>query len=100
MFVSGWKNALVGLVTADLPLGMSYGWGGQKHKRHHGNPHDVGDEPDLKVGAIAYTDEQARARRGAGRLAAMYQAYLFFPLTTFLAWGLVGLGFEHLYEEG
>src|SRR5260370_15246292 len=99
MFASGWKNALVGLVTADLLLGMSYGWWVQKHNRHHGNPNDVDLDPDIKVGAIAYTDEQARARRGAGRLAAMYQAYLFLPLTTFLAWSMHAAGFEYLVKE-
>src|ERR1700674_5354054 len=86
MFAAPGKNALVGLVTANLLLGVSYGWWVQKHNRHHGNPNDVDLDPDIKVGAIAYNDEQAQARRGAGRLAAMYQAYLFFPLTTFLAW--------------
>src|SRR6267142_22160 len=80
MFASPGKNALVGLVTANLLLGVSYGWWVQKHNRHHGNPNDVDLDPDIKVGAIAYNDEQAQARRGAGRLAAMYQAYLFFPL--------------------
>ena len=99
MFVSGWKNALVGLVTADVLLGMSYGWWVQKHNRHHGNPNDVDLDPDIKVGAIAYTDEQARARRGAGRLAAMYQAYLFFPLTTFLAWSMHVTGVTYLIKE-
>ncbi len=99
MFVSGRKNAIVGLVTADLLLGMSYGWWVQKHNRHHGNPNDVDLDPDIKVGAIAYTDEQARARRGAGRLAAMYQAYLFFPLTTFLAWSMHVTGLSYLIKE-
>jgi len=99
MFVSSWKNALVGLVTADLLLGMSYGWWVQKHNRHHGNPNDVDLDPDIKVGAIAYTDEQAQARRGAGRLAAMYQAYLFFPLTTFLAWSMHVTGLTYLVKE-
>ena len=72
MFASPGKNALVGLFTANLLLGVSYGWWVQKHNRHHGNPNDVDLDPDIKVGAIAYTDEQAEARRGAGRLAAMY----------------------------
>src|SRR5260370_18550289 len=35
-FVSGWKNALVGLVTADLLLDMSYGWWRPKANPHHG----------------------------------------------------------------
>src|SRR5712691_4050086 len=87
------------LVTVDLLLGRSYGWWVQKHNRHHGNPNDVDLDPDIKVGAIAYTDEQARARRGAGRLAAMYQAYLFFPLTTFLAWSMHVTGLTYLIKE-
>ena len=99
MFASPGKNALVGLVTADLMLGMSYGWWVQKHNRHHGNPNDVDLDPDIKVGAIAYTEEQALARRGAGRLAAMYQAYLFFPLTTFLAWSMHVTGLAYLIKE-
>jgi len=99
MFASARKNAVVGVVTADLLLGMSYGWWVQKHNRHHGNPNDVDLDPDIKVGAIAYTDEQARARRGAGRLAAMYQAYLFFPLTTFLAWSMHVTGLTYLIKE-
>jgi fatty acid desaturase len=99
MFVSPGKNALVGLFTANLLLGVSYGWWVQKHNRHHGNPNDVDLDPDIKVGAIAYNDEQAQARRGAGRLAAMYQAYLFFPLTTFLAWSMHVAGFEYLFKE-
>jgi fatty acid desaturase len=99
MFASPGKNALVGLVTANLMLGMSYGWWVQKHNRHHGNPNDVDLDPDIKVGAIAYTEEQAQARRGAGRLAAMYQAYLFFPLTTFLAWSMHITGLTYLIKE-
>src|SRR3981081_2620266 len=99
MFASPWKNALVGLFTADLLLGMSYGWWVQKHNRHHGNPNDVDLDPDIKVGAIAYTEEQAQARRGAGRLAAMYQAYLFFPLTTLLAWSMHVTGLSFLIKE-
>lgn len=99
MFDSPGKNALVGLATADLLLGVSYGWWVQKHNRHHGNPNDVDLDPDIKVGAIAYNEEQAQARRGAGRLAAMYQAYLFFPLTTFLAWSMHVAGYSYLIKE-
>jgi fatty acid desaturase len=99
MFAAPWKNALVGLITADLLLGMSYGWWVQKHNRHHGNPNDVDLDPDIKVGAIVYTTEGAMGRRGLGRLAAMYQAYLFFPLTTFLAWSMHVTGLTYLVKE-
>src|SRR5882672_2701485 len=99
MFASPGKNALVGLVTANLLLGMSYGWWVQKHNRHHGNPNDVDLDPDIDVGAIVYTNEQAMARRGPGRLLAMYQVYFFFPLTTFLAWSMHVVGTTYLIKE-
>jgi fatty acid desaturase len=100
MFESPWKNALVGLVTADVLLGMSYGWWVQKHNRHHGNPNDVDLDPDISVGAIAYSPDQALARRSAaGKLAAMYQAYLFFPLTTLMAWSMHVTGVSYLVSE-
>jgi fatty acid desaturase len=98
MFAAAWKNALVGLVTADLMLGMSYGWWVHKHNLHHGNPNDVDLDPDIKVGAIAYSTEHAMARRRFGRLAAMYQAYLFFPLTSLLAWSMHVTGVRYLVD--
>jgi fatty acid desaturase len=98
MFATAWKNAAVGLVTADLLLGMSYGWWVHKHNLHHGNPNDIDLDPDIKVGAIAYTLEHALARRRFGRLVAMYQAYLFFPLTTFLAWSMHVTGVSYLVK--
>ncbi|MEO8744341.1 MAG: acyl-CoA desaturase [Candidatus Dormiibacterota bacterium] len=99
MFVKPWKNALVGLVTADLLLGMSYGWWTHKHNLHHGNPNDVDLDPDIKVGAIAYSLDHAMARGPVGRLMAMYQAYLFFPLTTLLAWSMHVTGMTYLIKE-
>jgi len=99
MFESARKNAIVGLITADGLLGMSYGWWVQKHNRHHGNPNDVDLDPDISVGAIAYTVEQAMARRKIGRLLAMYQGYFFFPLTTLLAWSMHVTGVSYLVTE-
>jgi len=98
MFASAGKNALVGLITADLLLGMSYGWWVHKHNLHHGNPNDVDLDPDIKVGAIAYSLDHALARRRFGRLVAMYQAYLFFPLTTLLAWSMHVTGWTYLIK--
>jgi fatty acid desaturase len=98
MFASAGKNALVGLITADLLLGMSYGWWVHKHNLHHGNPNDVDLDPDIKVGAIAYSLDHALARRRFGRLVAMYQAYLFFPLTTLLAWSMHVTGWSYLVK--
>jgi fatty acid desaturase len=88
MFARKWKNTVIGFVTADLLLGMSYGWWVQKHNRHHANPNHVDLDPDINNPAIVYTEEQALRRRGPLRLLARYQAYLFFPLLGLLAWSM------------
>ena len=88
MFLARWKNTIVGYVTANLLLGMSYGWWVQKHNRHHANPNHVERDPDINNPAIAYTEEQALRRRGPLRLLARYQAFLFFPLLGLLAWSM------------
>jgi fatty acid desaturase len=73
-------NDLVGLVHANLLLGVSHGWWVGKHNRHHSHPNHQDRDPDINIGAVAFTTSQARARRGLARVMARYQAYLFFPM--------------------
>jgi fatty acid desaturase len=74
-----WNN-VVGLACADLATGISYGYWVDKHNRHHSHPNEVGADPDVGPGAIAWTVEQAGARTGLSRVVARHQAGLFFPL--------------------
>jgi fatty acid desaturase len=75
-------NAVIGIVHANVLIGLSYGWWVDKHNRHHAHPNEVGRDPDVGNGALVFTVEDAAARRGLGRLAARYQAWYFFPLLT------------------
>ena len=86
MFSSRRLNTLVGLVTGNGLLGMSYGWWVDKHNRHHGNPNHQDLDPDIDVGVIAYSEEQALAKRGIARWVVRHQAGLFFPLLFGLGW--------------
>jgi fatty acid desaturase len=88
MFQSQHANVVVGLLTADLLLGMSYGWWVDKHNRHHANPNHVDMDPDIGPGVISYSEEQALASRGVRRFIAKHQAGLFFPLLLGLAWAM------------
>lgn len=80
IFRSKRANYLVGLVHGNLAIGLSYGWWVDKHNRHHAHPNQEGKDPDIDVGAIAFTTGQASARRGVHRFIARHQRYLFFPL--------------------
>jgi fatty acid desaturase len=73
-------NHMLGVVLGNLGIGLSYGWWVSKHNRHHAHPNQEGADPDIVIGALAFTESQAQARRGLGRLAFRFQAFLFFPL--------------------
>jgi fatty acid desaturase len=73
-------NNLIGLVHANLLVGISFGWWVAKHDRHHSNPNHEDLDPDIDIPALAFTAGQARDKRGLARMVARYQAYLFFPL--------------------
>jgi fatty acid desaturase len=81
VFRSGRHNDLLGLLCADLLIGLSYSWWIDKHNRHHAHPNHVDRDPDIDGGGVAFTAAQARARRSSvGRWLARHQAALFFPM--------------------
>jgi fatty acid desaturase len=80
IFRSRRANYLVGLMHGNLAIGLSYGWWVDKHNRHHAHPNQEGKDPDIAIGALAFTPGDARAKRGIARFVARHQRYLFFPL--------------------
>jgi fatty acid desaturase len=80
LFRSRRANDLVGLVHANLLVGISFGWWVPKHNAHHTNPNHEDLDPDISIAALAFTADQASAKSGLVRLIARYQAWLFFPL--------------------
>ncbi len=84
VFRSGRHNDLLGLLCANLLIGLSYSWWIEKHNRHHANPNHVDRDPDIGAGGVVFTKAQARARRSSlGRWVARHQAALFFPMLLF-----------------
>jgi fatty acid desaturase len=73
-------NRVIGLGVGNLCTGLSFGWWVPKHNAHHAHPNQIGRDPDIGAGVIAFTEEAARSRRGAARLLVRWQAWLFFPL--------------------
>jgi fatty acid desaturase len=80
LFRSRRANDLVGLAHANLLVGVSFDWWVDKHNAHHTNPNHQDLDPDIGITALAFTPDQARAKRGLVRLLARHQAFLFFPL--------------------
>lgn len=74
-----WKNTLVGLIYANLLLGLSFSWWVTKHNQHHGKPNQPHSDPDLDFTFLAVTEEDALAKKGFVRFLVNWQAYFFFP---------------------
>ena len=70
----------LGLVSGNLLGGLSYSWWVAKHNAHHAHPNDLATDPDVAVGAIVWSAEQADERRGFGAWLTRHQAELFFPM--------------------
>ncbi|HVB77005.1 MAG TPA: acyl-CoA desaturase [Candidatus Nitrosotalea sp.] len=96
MFERNSLNDLVGFLTGNLLLGMSYGWWVYKHNRHHANPNHVDYDPDINNLAISYNQAQALERRGPIRWLAAHQAYAFFPMLGLLGLSMHASGVAHL----
>jgi fatty acid desaturase len=81
MFQSGKWNDWISLLLANLFVGLSYGWWQHKHTRHHANPNKEGGDPDIDLKFIAFTPDQAAARRTPlTRWLAAHQGWFFFPM--------------------
>ncbi|WP_290055381.1 fatty acid desaturase family protein [Amycolatopsis solani] len=79
IFRSRRANDATGFVHGGL-TGLSYGWWMGTHTRHHANPNNEDEDPDVDIAALAFSKAQSAGKRGFLRWIAKYQAFLFFPL--------------------
>jgi fatty acid desaturase len=89
----------IGLVHANLLLGMSYAWWNDKHNRHHANPNHIDKDPDVVADILVFTGQQASNRAGFRRWLTRNQAWLFFPLTLLEGVALKVHGFQDLRRQ-
>ncbi len=80
IFRTGRANYVAGILHGNLAIGLSYGWWVDKHNRHHAHPNHEERDPDVKIGALAFTTAQAGAKTGLVRFIARHQRYFFLPL--------------------
>jgi fatty acid desaturase len=75
-------NDLLGLIHADLAIGLSFGWWVDKHNRHHAHPNQEGKDPDINTGFLAFVPDQTERHSALARWRYRHQAFLFFPVLT------------------
>src|SRR6185503_17776699 len=101
IFKSGRWNDWTSLIIANLLVGISYGWWRNKHNKHHANPNKVGSDPDVDLGAIAMTPEQAtRPRSRLMGWLMSHQGWYFFPILMLEGLSLRSEGFRRVVKRG
>nr|WP_221380690.1 acyl-CoA desaturase [Actinoplanes polyasparticus] len=90
----------VGVIVANLAIGMSYGWWMDKHTRHHNNPNHDDLDPDVAPRTLIWSEQDAAGRTGLAAFLTRRQAYLFFPLLTLLGVSLHQASIKALWRGG
>jgi fatty acid desaturase len=101
IFPSRGANHILGLIMADALIGLSFGWWVPKHSAHHAHPNQIGRDPDIAAGLIAFTfaSDIERPRGPLTRYLARRQGALFFPLLLLEGLGLHISGVQDLLKR-
>jgi fatty acid desaturase len=78
-------NDVVGTFCASL-IFMNYNAWKLKHNAHHSHPNQEGRDPDIDIPIVSFSRTRYLSKTGVARLLRRYQAYLYFPLTSLLAY--------------
>ena len=62
----GGPTTSLGILHGNLGIGLSYGWWVDKHNRHHAHPNTEDADPDIAIGALAFTAAPGARRPGRG----------------------------------
>ena len=100
VFTSGPANDRLGRVVATLVVGISYAWWMTKHTRHHGNPNQLGKDPDIAPGFVAWTEDDAAFATGFVGWLNRRQGWFYFPLMTLLGLDLHQASIRRLFRRG
>ena len=99
IFVSTWKNEVLGIIFGNFLVGMCNTWWVEKHNEHHSHPNEIDMDPDLNIPFLCFTPEDAREKRGIERFIMHHQSYLFFPMLFFVALDMKRVSIIYLLQE-
>lgn len=93
------RNELVGLLATFL-IAMDLSWWIDKHNRHHANPNVVGEDSDIEVSVLAFTEEQVLSKNIWVRPIIRFQAFFFFPILMLSSISLRFGGITYIFRGG
>ena len=93
-------NHLIGLMIGFL-MGLIPSWWNDKHNvRHHRSPNKVGEDGDIDVSILAFTEVDIANKTGFHKLIVKYQAFMFFPVLLLAAFSFFFAGIHYVVTGG
>ena len=99
IFHSAAWNDWTARVLAGGLAGMSITWWRNKHSKHHNAPNQLGKDPDIDIGVVAFTPDHVARRTGLVKWLGDRQGWLFFPLLTLEGLSLHVASLRHLLRR-
>ncbi|GAA1513447.1 acyl-CoA desaturase [Kribbella lupini] len=95
---AAWNDWTARILAGGL-AGMSIDWWRGKHSKHHNAPNQLGKDPDIAIGVVAFTPDHVASRTGLVKWLGDRQGWLFFPLLTLEGLSLHVAGLQHLIRR-
>jgi fatty acid desaturase len=99
IFRSTRNNDIVGVITANLFLGISHKWWMNRHNAHHSHPNQYDLDPDVSIPIIAFAPEDLNRKGSVVRFIMKYQAYFFFPVLTLALLDMQQNSWQYLFQQ-
>ena len=82
-------------------MGLVPSWWNDKHNiRHHRSPNKVGEDGDIDVSILAFTEADIANKTGFHKLMVKYQAFMFFPVLLLAALSFLFAGIHYVVTGG
>ena len=93
-------NDLISLMIGFL-MGLVPSWWNDKHNvRHHRSPNKMGEDGDIDVSILAFTEQDIANKTGFHKLMVKYQAFMFFPVLLLAAVSFLFAGIHYIVTGG
>jgi fatty acid desaturase len=93
-------NHLISLMTGFV-MALVPSWWNDKHNiRHHRSPNKVGEDGDIDVSILAFTEADIANKTGFHKVMVKYQAFMFFPVLLLAAFSFLFAGIHYVVTGG
>ena len=98
VFKSTFMNDLLGMVCGAF-IAMGYSSWKFKHNIHHAHTNQEDEDPDVDLPILSFTEKQYKSRRGLQKFLSKYQAFLYYPIGSLVAFSVRITSMRYFIKE-